>query len=71
LPAKVLAAWKACFLVILPEIARRRALLSKANRLTIKPSSHRTSKQSVCLDDFHGANKALSGTFGKSPHGLG
>jgi hypothetical protein len=23
------------------------------------------------LDDFHGANKALSETFGKSPHGLG
>ena len=23
------------------------------------------------LDDFHGAIKALSGTFGKSPHGLG
>src|SRR5712671_3920020 len=45
------------------------ALSSKANRLTIDPSSHRTSKQSVCLDDFHGANKALSGTFGKSTHG--
>ena len=48
LPAKFLAAWKACFLVILLEIARRRASSSKTNFLTIEPSSDRTSKQSWC-----------------------
>jgi hypothetical protein len=39
LPAKFLAAWKACFLVILLEIARRRASSSKTNFPTTEPSS--------------------------------
>src|SRR5260370_34055067 len=71
LPAKFLAAWKACFLVILIEIARRRASSSKTNFLTIEPSSDRTSKQSWCWMILIAPIKAaLRGPFGKSPHGI-
>ncbi len=70
-PAKFLAAWKACFLVILIEIARRRASSSKTNFLMIESSSDRTSKQSGCWMILIAPIKAaLRGSFGKSPHGM-